>query len=271
MESNRTRMLSESEVAEVRGLAAAIRTIKERNYDAITWEKAIDQVVREKTTSDAEYFRKTALLDYFLNESQQLSSLSIFLEGLDENILNRQQRAAGYAITDTERVELRQKIERRLIDLGDPADERAAFEYYQLLIDKVFTSATIDDLFSSLAELSSVLKRFFPQAFPEASMLVAHASNLDAIIRATSGGATKKHISAEIGIDVDAVGLLMHRLTQIGVFTVSKRGRQNEYFFKGTALDVNALRREWGWLWSSPYKRLTLRLYEHTKSCRGEA
>ena len=256
-----TPTLPKSEVDEVRRLAVAIRDLKESNYDAITWEQAICQVVRERTASEDAFFRKTALLDFFLNEEQQLSSLGIFLESLDDNILNRRQRESNYSITEEERLEIRQKVELRLVALGRPSDERTAFEYYQLLIDKAFTSSTVADVFSSLVDLAAILREFFPQAYPEAFMLAAQASKMDALLHATKSGRTKKQIAEEVNIDGDTAGLLLSRLSQIGVFAVTKRGRQNEYHFRQTTVDVNALRGEWAWLWSLPYKTLSFWLY----------
>ena len=115
-------MLSEKETAEIRSLAKEIRALKEPNYDAITWEAAIEQVVSVKSDNEDDYFRKIALIRYFLDEERmaQITDLPTFLESLPLRIADLKCRARDYAISTAERFKLRQRIESKMAGQNYP-------------------------------------------------------------------------------------------------------------------------------------------------------
>jgi hypothetical protein len=164
-------MLSDKETAEIRGLAKGVRELKEPNYDSITWEAAMEQVVSRNSKNEDDYFRKIALLGYFLNEEQQLADLSIFLESLEQRITDLKRGAIGYAISTAERIKLRQNIESRIAGKEYPTNRDQAYEYYQLLIQKAFTTKTLNQLLRTLCDLSAALREFYPNAYPDAQII----------------------------------------------------------------------------------------------------
>ena len=256
------KMITAEEISETRQLAAKIRKLKEDNYATLTWDEAIKLVVSAHAKSENDSFRKTALLAFFIAEDRKLCSLSDFLEGLDSEIVNLKEHSKNYAITETERVVLSQKITNHLSGKKYPTDKNRAFDYYQILIDKIFISRSLPELMQTLCELAQVLKEFYPGAFPEVHMLVESRDKLQQAIDIAKEPATKKQIAFALGVGVESVGALMCRFTQLGIFEVTKKGRENLYAFKKSDFDVNTIRKEWSWLWSSPYKRLSMKLFD---------
>lgn len=255
-------MISDKEITEIRQLAAKIRTLKEESYDAITWDVAIKQVVSDSVRSKDDLFRKTALLKFFIAEDKQLYSLSEFLDGLDSEIADLKERDKDYAISETERLALKQKIENYFVRTKYPADKNSAFDYYQVLIDKVFISRTLTELMLSLYELSVILKEYYQSAFQEVHVFSEFRDKLQDIIDISKEGVTKKQIASSSGVGVELVGAVMYRFAQLGIFEVGKKGRENVYTYKQSDFDVNVIRKEWTWLWSQPCKKLSLKLFD---------
>ncbi len=255
-------MISDKEITEIRQLAAKIRKLKEGSYDALTWDVVIKKVVSDSARSKDDFFRKTALLKFFVDEDKQLCSLDEFLDGLDFEIADLKERDKDYAISETERLILKKKIDSYFLHIKYPTDRNGAFDYYQVLIDKVFISKTLTELMSLLCELSVILKEYYPSAFQEVHVFSEFRDKLQDIIDISKEGATKKQIASALGVGVELVGTVMYRLTQLGIFEVGKRGRENVYTYKQSDFDVNVIRKEWTWLWSQPYKKLSLKLFD---------
>jgi len=253
-----TEMLSEKETIEIRGLAKEIRVLKEGSYNTITWDAAIEQVVTANCQNEDDYFRKIALLDYFLDERQmeKITDLSTFVESLEHQIDNLKCRARGYAVSTAERLKLRQYIESKIAGKEYPTNQDEAYEYYQLLIQKVFTTKTLDQLLLTLCELSAVLQDFYPTAYPDAQIIAKHHKQIRQIVVVTGAPLTKKEIVVETGISLSDVGLIMSRFVQLGIFEAGKNGRFNTYKYVRSTFDTSTLRKEWDWLWSLPYKKL---------------
>jgi hypothetical protein len=165
-------------------------------------------------------------------------------------------RARGYAITTAERSNLRQVIETKMAGLEYPTNQDEAYEYYQLLIQKTFTAKTLDQLLLTLCDLSAVLQDFYPNAYPDVQIIASHDKEIRQIVEITGSPLTKKEISVATGIDASDLGLIMYRLAQIGIFEIGKKGRINTYQYMRSTFETNALRKEWDWLWSLPYKKL---------------
>lgn len=293
-------MLSEDEIKEVRRLAKLIRAAKKQNRDAITWQDAIDQVIRENTNNEEDYFRQRALMDFFLDEGRQYKSslvvktkslsneslenfldglddqlfeemisidfgsneaLGRFLEGLDGRVAELKERNQDYCISEEERQRLNDRIEIRLTQIGEPAERDSAFDCYHLLIDKIFVSNCLDDLLSTLWILSDILSKHYPKAFQEVHLFTCLRNRLPSFTEAAKLGITKKDTASLLDITTDTAGLLLYRLTQIGIFDIRKKGRENLYHLEQTDFDVNKLRKEWSWLWSHPYKQISIKLY----------
>ncbi len=255
-------MISNEEVKEIRLLASKVKKLKEENYDALTWDEAIKQVVSAHSRNEDEFFRKIALLEFFIAEDKQLCSLDVFLEGLDSEIQNLKERAKDYAISESERLALKQKISDYFSRTKYPEDKNSAFDYYQVMVDKLFTSNSWSELMLSLYDLSVILKEHYPSTFSEVQMLAEFCDKVQPLIDISKEGATKKQIASALEVSVDLVGTVMHRFTQLGIFELSKKGRANVYTYKKSTFDVNTLRKEWTWLWSQPYKKLSLKLYD---------
>jgi hypothetical protein len=251
-------MLSKQEIERVRGLAKEIRELKESNYDVITWQGAIEQVVSESSENEDDYYRKVALLGYFLDEERmiQITGLSTFLESLPQQVEELKQHANGYFLAASERISLRQKIEEKIAGQEYPKNKSDAYEYYQLLIQKVFTAKTLDQLLLTLCDLSAVLREFYPNAYPDVQILANNHKEIRQLTVAQEATVTKKEIAAATGIGEAAIGLIMSRLAQLGIFEVGKKGRFNTYKYIRSTFDTNTLRKEWDWLWSLPYKKL---------------
>jgi hypothetical protein len=216
----------------------------------------MEQVVSRNSKNEDDYFRKIALLGYFLNEEQQLADLSIFLESLEQRITDLKRGAIGYAISTAERIKLRQNIESRIAGKEYPTNRDQAYEYYQLLIQKAFTAKTLDQLLRTLCDLSAVLREFYPNAYPDAQIIANYHKQVRQIVVVTGTPLTKTEIAAATGIGSSDVGLIMSRFVQIGIFEAGKKGRFNTYKYVSSTFDTNTLRKEWDWLWSLPYKRL---------------
>jgi hypothetical protein len=251
-------MLSEKETAEIRSLAKEIRALKEPNYDAITWEAAIEQVVSVKSDNEDDYFRKIALIGYFLDEERmaQITDLPTFLESLPLRIADLKRRARDYAISTAERLKLRKNIDCKLANSKFPTNDKEAEKHYQLLIQKAFTCVSLDQLLSVLCDLSAVLQEFYPKAYPDAHIIAKHHKKIPQIAEIAGTPLTKKEISATTEIDQDDLGLIMYRFAQLGIFKAGKKGRFNTYQYVSSTIDTNILRKEWHWLWSSPYRKL---------------
>lgn len=255
-------MLTDSELSEIRRLALAISKRKEENYDSITWERAIKEALSEYTIHSDDYFRKMALLEFFIAEDRQIVSLDTFLEGLDESIRELRDRSNNYVITDDERFDVNRKVDRRLAAIGVPTNKKSAYEVHQLLIDKVFHCQNLTELCVLLNRLGKVLKAYYSDGYLETQIIAECCLKLKTILAATSAPATKKQVAAASDLAVDKVGLLLYRFSQIGISSVTKKGRENVYAFNGNDFDNNIIRREWEWLWAVPHKKLSLRLYE---------
>jgi len=259
-------MISNIEIDEIRRLASEVRDLKEKNYGNMTWDDAKKHVVSKNSNNEDDFFKKIALLQFFIAEDKQLCSLSVFLDNLDSEIVNLKERSRNYAISEAERLILERKITEYLSFRKFPENKKSAFDYYQVLIDKVFISTTLPELMDSLYELDAVLSEYYPEAFPEIKVLLEYHDNIYKIIEISKDGATKKDIASALGASVESVGAAMHRFTQLGIFEVSKKGRANVYRYKNSQFDVNKIRKEWDWLWCQPYKRLSLKLYESPRS-----
>lgn len=274
-------ILTQDEISTLRRLAGLIRERKQNAGDAITWDHAIEQVIREYVPDEDGFFRTRALMDFFLNEGKQRrmslaikpfsslfgtnEALERFLEGLDGRIAELKENAGGYLITEAEQRAIGERIDACLARLGEPRDMDSAFDYYQLLIDRIFISDTIEILLSRIMDLSMVLDRHYPDTFPEVQAWGRVASRWPALAAVSANEATKKELAAHLDLNPDDIGLVMARLAQIGIVEIRKRGRENLYRFTDIDLDVNRLRKEWTWLWAQPYKRLSLKLYDNLR------
>lgn len=254
--------LSQSELTRIREVARRVRRVKERDYDGITWEQAKLQVAKEASESTDEYYKTLALLDYFLDEGRALSSLQVFLEGADGIAANLRARDAHYAIAPAERDRIRTKVDAYLSRVGTPSTARAAFDYYQVLIDRVFTSNSYADLLDTIARLGATLERWYPKAFLEAQFIGKSKADLLRLSELASTPMTLASASAAVGHDLSELKQYLHRFIAIGIFSKVKEKREIRYAFLTPNVDVNSLRREWSWLWSNPGQRLSLGLYE---------
>lgn len=103
--------LSQAEMGRIREVARHVRSVKEKDYNGITWEQAKLQVTKEVSRTPDEYYKTLALLEYFLDERRTLSSLQLFLEGADSIAANLRARDSHYAIDPAERDRIRTKID----------------------------------------------------------------------------------------------------------------------------------------------------------------
>ena len=257
---SRVQVLSELEIERVRKLAKEIRKLKESDYDAITWEGAIQQVLSVNIENEEDLFKTTVLLDYFLDEERmsKIVNLSIFLESLPEQIEELKHHANGYALDAFELVSLRQRIEQKIAGLEYPRNQNEAYHYYQLLIQRVFSVETLDQLLQALTDLSTVLNEFYPTVYPDVKVIAENSKEIRQLATPTDAPLTKKEMAAATGIPAAAIGLIMSRLAQLGIFEVRKNGRFNTYRFVRSDFETNLLRKKWDWLWSVPYKKLNL-------------
>lgn len=243
-------MLSERETYEIRILAKEIRELKEANYDSLTWEAAKEKAVSECSQSEDDYFRKMVLLGYFLSEERALTSLEIFLETLPDQIENMKQRARGYSLSRTDRQKLFGEVQSRMADLNPPTNDAEAYDYYQLLIQKVFVTRNLDQLLKAICELSDVLREFYPGAYLDAQIIASNQDKIRTLTSSEDFPLTKKEMAEKTGMGEGEVGLIMSRLAQLGIFEIGKKGRYNIYRYLQSNFETNTLRREWDWLWS---------------------
>ena len=234
--------------------------MKASAYDSVTWESAMN-IVASRSSATADYHRTRVLLEYFVNEEHAFSSLEVFLCGLDDAVDNLREYENRYRITAEARADLREKCDRCLTLLAAPADEQSAYAVYQLQIDRVFTCATLEDLLSSVTELSRNLRRWFPAAYPEAHLISDSAQQITVAANLLKAPVTLGELSEMAGSDFTPLSAVLHRFVATGNFSVAKRGRRNTYAFATNAVDVNALRWEWAWLWALPHKRLTFKTW----------
>jgi RNA processing factor Prp31 len=254
--------LSSIEIARIRQLAARVRQLKEQNYDGVTWEQVKKEVARSASSSSDEYYTTLALFQYFIDEGRALSSLGTFLEGADEVAVNLRERDLHYAVDEAERTRIRVRVDAYLQRVGTPATSKAAFYYYQVLIDRVFTSTTLGDLLDTLDRLASTLEKWYPQAFPEVQFIARAHGNLLRLTELAASPISIRSASAADSQDFSPLKQILHRFVSIGVFAVQKDKRQSLYKYVTSNIDTNQLRREWEWLWCQPGERLSLKLYE---------
>ena len=254
--------LSRTEITRIRDIAERVRRIKEMNYNGITWEQAKLQVTKEASGSTDEYYKTLALLDYFLDEGRALCSLQVFLESADDIVANLSARDMHYAIAPVERERIRSKVDAYLNHVGTPSTSKAAFDYYQVLIDRVFTSTTYSDLLDTIARLGATLERWCPNAFLEAQFIGKSKTDLLRLSEIASSPITLASASAISGHDFSGLKQHLHRFISIGLFSKVKEKREVRYAFLTSKGNTNHLRREWTWLWSSPGQRLSLGIYE---------
>ena len=155
--------LSQPEIARIREIARRVRIAKERDYDGTTWEQAKLTLAKEASESPDEYYKTLALLEYFLDEGRALCSLQVFLEGVDVSAENLRARDKHYAIDGPERDRIRTKVDAFLNRVGAPSTADTAFDFYQVLIDRVFTSTSYPDLLDTIARLGAALERWYPR------------------------------------------------------------------------------------------------------------
>ncbi len=257
-------MLNAGEEARIRELAARVRDLKAAHYATMTWNVAMTQVARESSLSDSDYYRTLALFGYFLDEerSRALCSLNVFLEGLDDAVRNLRERDRGYALTPDECASAREQIDAYLRRVGKPTDPGTAFDYYQVQKDKVFVSHSLAQLLSSLDDLASTLRRWYPAGYSEVVMLAEHAPLLLKFASIATTPTTLRVASSTGSNDFSPLRDVLHRFVLIDVFSKQRAGRENAYAFKSSRIDTNRLRREWQWLWSQPGARLSFWIYE---------
>jgi hypothetical protein len=254
--------LSSTEIARIRQLAARVRQLKEQNYDGITWDQVKKEVARSASSSSDEYYTTLALFQYFIDEGRGLSSLDTFLEGADEIAANLRERDLHYAVDEAERTRIRSRVDAYLQRVGTPATSKSAFDYYQVLIDRVFTSTTLGDLLDTLDRLSSTLEKWYPKAFPEAQFIGRAHRDLLRLTELAASPVSIPSASAADSHDFSPLKQILHRFVSIGVFAIQKVKGQSLYVYVTSNIDTNQLRREWAWLWCQPGERLSLRLYE---------
>jgi hypothetical protein len=255
--------LSPTEIARIRDIAERVRRMKEKDYDGITWEQAKLKVANEEASgSTDEHYKILALLDYFLDEERALCSLHVFLESADDIVANLRARDLHYAIGTAEREQIRSKVDAYLNRVGMPSTSEAAFDYYQVLIDRVFTSTTYPNLLDTIARLGATLERWYPKAFLEAQFIGKSKADLLRLSELAFSPITLASASALAGHDFSGLKQHLHRFIDIGLFSKVQVRREVQYVFLTPKVDTNLLRREWSWLWSSPGQRLSLGIYE---------
>lgn len=254
--------LSQPEIARIREIARRVRIAKERDYDGTTWEQAKLTIAKEASESPDEYYKTLALLEYFLDEGRALCSLQVFLEGVDDSAENLRARDKHYAIDGPERDRIRTKVDAFLNRVGAPSTPDTAFDFYQVLIDRVFTSTSYPDLLDTIARLGATLERWYPKAFLEAQYIGRCKDDLLRFSELASTPTTLASASVTVGRDLSGLKQHLHRFVAIGIFSKVKEKREVRYAFLTPSIDVNILRKEWSWLWSNPGQRLSLGLYD---------
>lgn len=245
----------------IRTLAAEVRRRMEQNSGSLTWDQAKREVAQGAAVSNDDYYKTLALFQHFLDESRALSSLGDFLDSVGEIANDLRARDEGYAIDDAERVRIRNLVDSFLERVGPPDSVRAAFDYYQVLIDRVFTSNTLVDLLETLVRLSSVLKHWYPSAFAEARLIAELSPDILHFASLAKSPTSLVAASDFAKKDFSALKHVLHRFVGIGVFDVERFGRQTLYTCRTTIINTNNLRKEWSWLWCCPGERLSLKLY----------
>jgi hypothetical protein len=240
-----------NEIEYVEELAEKIREYKESHYDAITWEKAIDKFVGEATTDNNYGIRLKALLSHYLSpKEKRLQSNEHFLSESDELIKRKKYAEVNYKINTSEKELLVRKFNEEIAKYKtQKLDKRAAFDYYQILIQRIFVSSSIEELRTYFTELDSVLQEYYPKANLDIKNFSVALSNFDTIHKATESGADLKTISNIIELDA---GYFMSKMSEIEIFEKIKQGKKNTYIFKKMEFDTNLLRKMWSWLGVAP-------------------
>jgi len=253
--------LTPLELVRIRDVAKRVRLLKEGNYDAITWEYAKTKVAREVAESPADYYTTLALLVYFLNEEASVTSLEVFLPTVPNLAQDLRERDTDYAIDSASCASVRAQVDAFLQRVGEPASKGAAFDYYQVLIDRVFTSTSLVDLLDTLDRLAVVLERWYPSALAEVRLIARLRPDLETFFRLAAAPISLSAASEQAGRDLTPLGDILHRFVRIGVLSRTKLGRQFHYTLETSAIDTSRLRKEWSWLWCQPGQRLSLKLY----------
>ena len=255
-------ILTSADLSRVRELAVQVRQRKEQNYDLITWDQAKHEVARAASKSTDDYYKTLALFQYFIDESRALSSLDVFLEKAGEIAEDLRDRDQFYAIDEAERFRIQRLVELFLERVGPPASSREAFDYYQVLIDRIFISTTLVELLGSMECLASVLGQWYPNAFQEVHLIAGLRHEILAFAELAESPVTLAIASVSAERDFSPLKQILHRFVRIGVFEVDKIGRQSFYKCLTWTINTSLLRKEWTWLWCRPGERLSLKLYK---------
>ena len=254
--------LSDEQLACIRKVAVEVRILKENNYESMTWEEAKVQVARKVTDSQEDYYAALALLGYFVNEKASLTSLEMFLLDVPKMAQELRERDSDYAIDATTCASIRTKIDAFLCRAGEPTTPNSAFEYYHVLIDRIFTCTALSDLLDTIDRLSSVLVKWYPNAFIEAQILAANRLALECFFCEAATPISLAEASKKQNRDLTDLRNILHRFVAIGILSKSKSGREVKYHHETSVIDTNKLRKQWDWLWCQPGQRLSLKFYE---------
>jgi hypothetical protein len=254
--------LSPFEVTRIRRIAERIRSMKEANYGGVTWDAAKLLVSKEESSSTDEFYKTLALLEFFLDEDRALCPLEVFLSTAGDIAVDLRERDMHYAIGQAERDKVRTRVDAYLNRVGKPTTSRAAFDYYQVQIDRVFTSSTFIDLLESISRLGATLESWYPNAYLEAQYIGKSKADLIRFSELASSPISLGSATDASRYDFWGLKQYLHRFIAIGLFSKVKEKREVKYIFLTSIVDVNALRKEWSWLWCMPGQRLSLHLYQ---------